>query len=513
MQINAAILGHFLAREEFTVEQLPAKLSPFKIFSTSKPSGIDGILSVVDLTTARSLNLSESPAMVLVKPGDSTGGIPSTSVILRTSETPQDVCDRLNLRIATLADWIDTMSLLAEGKGNCGQIIESSETVIGHYVGLSDALYLHVAHTPHIDPIDDMSRSLCETGRYPDEMLSTVARVAAEQQWDSQTTTTPNLDGSLINPFPSVNRIIRRKGRYAAHLVMVSHSRLTEGEIQLFDILADKVEACLQRQWQNTDPSIQPYTKFLEALYAGTITQPKQIEGQARRYDLEVEGVFEVCIIHGAHRRGGVDHFARRIRNNVPNSLVTLQGNDICVLLRRGAKKSQSISSMEKHLSDLVVSLDATMGLSGKFYSLQWAHIAHRQAEIALKYGAKNCKIYSVLLEKDPDLFHVFRFKRYFPCYIADPSSDSGDFLEEFKESPNPINRVRAADAENGTDDFNLLRVYLFCDGNVKETASLMNMHRNTVTYRLGKIRNEFRIDLDDGDTRLFLHFVFAVMD
>ena len=38
-------------------------------------------------------------------------------------------------------------------------------------------------------------------------------------------------------------------------------------------------------------------------------------------------------------------------------------------------------------------------------------------------------------------------------------------------------------------------------------------MHRNTVVYRLNKMRNDFHIDLDDCDTRLFLHYLFGVLE
>ncbi len=38
-------------------------------------------------------------------------------------------------------------------------------------------------------------------------------------------------------------------------------------------------------------------------------------------------------------------------------------------------------------------------------------------------------------------------------------------------------------------------------------------MHRNTVIYRLNKIRSEYHIDLEDDDTRLFLHYLFGVLD
>ena len=47
----------------------------------------------------------------------------------------------------------------------------------------------------------------------------------------------------------------------------------------------------------------------------------------------------------------------------------------------------------------------------------------------------------------------------------------------------------------------------------MKKTADLLNMHRNTVVYRLNKIKTDYRIDLGNCDTRLFLHYLFGVLD
>ena len=40
-----------------------------------------------------------------------------------------------------------------------------------------------------------------------------------------------------------------------------------------------------------------------------------------------------------------------------------------------------------------------------------------------------------------------------------------------------------------------------------------MHMHRNTVTYRLDKIRRIVRGDLDDADLRLYLRMLYLLSD
>ena len=113
------------------------------------------------------------------------------------------------------------------------------------------------------------------------------------------------------------------------------------------------------------------------------------------------------------------------------------------------------------------------------------------EADVALEYGQKNYSKYLALQSSEPYIDCVFRFNRYFPCYLVDPYADTAEFIAKYAASPNLVSRLRRADEENGTNDFGLLKIYLYFDCSVKKTAELLNMHRNTVVYRLNKIETD----------------------
>jgi len=56
-------------------------------------------------------------------------------------------------------------------------------------------------------------------------------------------------------------------------------------------------------------------------------------------------------------------------------------------------------------------------------------------------------------------------------------------------------------------DTLQVILTYLNNAGNVNATAELMHLHRTTVYYRLTKFRERTGLDLDDGQTRLLVHF------
>ena len=423
------------------------------------------------------------------------------------------VCSLINRHLVMLREWDASLANLVLAGGSAQQLIDASEPVIGHYLALTDALFALVAATKNHPPIDDMSRALIETGSYPSSMIPRIERVAEEQRWHAQSRSRIDQEGNDINPLPNMTRVYRLERNYAAHLVMVSPQAITPQEQFLFDIFADRVGACLEQAWKTGAVYRDRGEAFLTALLNGGFDGGTDLKERARRFDLPVEGVFELGVISGAEERGGVTHFARQIKSALKGCQATVIGQRIYVLLVSSGKGSGKIAAMEGTLFGMVSHLHAEMGLSSRFEQLSSCGMARMEADVALKYGAKNKSKYLPLSGKDPYLSCVFRFNRYFPCYLVDPYADTAEFLSEYAKAPNLVNRLRKADAENGTNDFVLLKIYLYFDCSIKKTAELLGMHRNTVVYRLNKIRNDFYIDLDDCDTRLFLHYLFGVLE
>ncbi|MEW9531357.1 PucR family transcriptional regulator [Microbispora sp. NPDC049125] len=65
---------------------------------------------------------------------------------------------------------------------------------------------------------------------------------------------------------------------------------------------------------------------------------------------------------------------------------------------------------------------------------------------------------------------------------------------------------LRASGPAAGLDLAGTVEAYLDHAGQVKETAALLGVHRQTLYYRLGKAGHLTGLDLADGDSRLLLH-------
>ena len=68
-------------------------------------------------------------------------------------------------------------------------------------------------------------------------------------------------------------------------------------------------------------------------------------------------------------------------------------------------------------------------------------------------------------------------------------------------------------DRTAGTQYYETLRAYLFCERNIPQTSQYLIIHRTTLTYRLGKILEMTNLNLEDPGLRLYLLLSFHILD
>jgi len=87
---------------------------------------------------------------------------------------------------------------------------------------------------------------------------------------------------------------------------------------------------------------------------------------------------------------------------------------------------------------------------------------------------------------------------------VADPN-----LLESFCDHwLAPLTRY---DEQHNTDLLPTLNAYFNNNGNMARTAHVLNIHRNTLVYRLGRITEIIQLDMDDSNVRLNLHLALKV--
>jgi PucR family transcriptional regulator, purine catabolism regulatory protein len=85
----------------------------------------------------------------------------------------------------------------------------------------------------------------------------------------------------------------------------------------------------------------------------------------------------------------------------------------------------------------------------------------------------------------------------------------SGAELESFREEW--LGRLEEHDRKSGGELTRTVEAYFLAHGNLTRTAELLSLHRNSLLYRLQRVREVGRLDLDDPDTRLCLQVALKI--
>lgn len=174
------------------------------------------------------------------------------------------------------------------------------------------------------------------------------------------------------------------------------------------------------------------------------------------------------------------------------DGLCTPFNDNILILLNLA-----SPSPLSRILTDLQLFCDRNnlrAGLSPCFSDISGLRRHYRYALDAIGLGA--------LLKRDTKLYIFEDLRVYKFIATCARSSPVTDLIPDY------LTRLIEYDHENNLSLLETLYYYVYTVKNTKAAADLMHIHRNTLLYRLEKVRSIMDVDLDDGE--VFLHLMLA---
>ena len=132
-------------------------------------------------------------------------------------------------------------------------------------------------------------------------------------------------------------------------------------------------------------------------------------------------------------------------------------------------------------------------GLSDTFNSLFNIKLYYEQAKKAILFGSQ-------FGDKSEIIFKYSDYRFY------DFINDCANSMECNKYYHPVIADLELYDVVHKTDFFNTLLTYLECGKSIQRTCKKMFLHKNTVNYRIQRIKELFNIDYEDGQAVLFIY-------
>ena len=184
---------------------------------------------------------------------------------------------------------------------------------------------------------------------------------------------------------------------------------------------------------------------------------------------------FQHYVSYNAHR----SLIQESLQAYIPESTSVFYDKQLVILM-----KSEEECDYQK-LNQFLHSSSLTMGISDPFEDLYQLKTYLKQAQAALRLGA--------LVYQDSQISFYERCKPYHMFERFETN-------ELLRYCHHLVLKLKHYDEKNDTSYVETLRAYLLFQKSIQKTANYLYVHRNTINYRIQKIKEIMGVDLDQYD-------------
>ena len=153
---------------------------------------------------------------------------------------------------------------------------------------------------------------------------------------------------------------------------------------------------------------------------------------------------------------------------------------------------------------------ELTVGISNPFDSLTGTRRAYDQARAAIRLGtAAVSRSAGAAAPASGDADVVFDYRDYAGFHLLEVASRRTD-LADFCHPA--LLRLQEHDARHNTELMDTLYCFLLAAGSNARSAEMLNLHKNSMLYRMGRIAKIVGLDLSSGEDRFTLMTGFRIL-
>lgn len=487
------------------------KLSMWTISAWLESRGLKVTSSIAEgLPQISSYRQSEfcsfSSQLVEIVPPDSIAGSKKYSVAL-TNE--------MDYILVRDSDPVTVGNYLAEAFAFYSQW--ESRMFAGMLEGAGMQELLDIANTVFHRPMfikNDSSWTFAITRGYPSDVHPNWAKMEKNvgkrtEDFDAVRTvsTDPEFRNVFTEKYPSISRSPSYGGMLLHANIFLSNRRVGEiialengvpfnkGEVHLMHVFAELLERYIKNNTEMFISVSDPAT-FLAALIEKRGVESENLPAIYRSAGLRPEDEICAVVIEGKDHSDtpilGVlrEGLATQLRDAV---VFQYKSQIVCLL---NLTPERGYDAAMKQLASLVPADAFVWGASYEFNGLGNLSDYYQQAVIALTKASEQDKRWSTI------------YQVACQCISEKCLGVQGARLLVHPD----LVRLREADEKEKIQYSRTLFNFLLCGGNYTDTASIMGLHRNSLIYRMNKIRSIMHTNPDDLENRELLLFSYMIM-
>ncbi|MBV7272594.1 helix-turn-helix domain-containing protein [Clostridium sp. PL3] len=392
-------------------------------------------------------------------------------------------------------------SALCKGT-NIKQLLDTCMEMLGNPLLLIDSFLYLIDYSGFSNGIDEPIWKECiATGHIPSKYIN---------QRNFSLTIRNTIDSDIMWEVGSLNHKqllvrIRSNNTVIAYLKVLEYNKkITKGDVTLIHSICNILALAIEKSRYSFFIPKSPVETLIINLLKGNLiaeTSVEEIENQFKRnlynnyYILSfyIKGQVPDLTTKLYHMKGLITSFFY--------CYYTVIYNDHVVTLIDKKKKDEPV--IDTTLSDSFIQLlsdnQLTVGISRRFHNIMDISKFHIQSVKAAELGFKLNKENSPYFYNDYAVYHLF---------------DTYSFKENLEEFCDPlILELINRDKEKGTSYALTLYNYIQNNFDVQKTSNLMNVHYNTMKYRLQKIQDILKIDLNNSNTVFHINISFRILE
>lgn len=322
-------------------------------------------------------------------------------------------------------------------------------------------------------------------------LFSQIAKNEAPFYWSDPYSKYPRLIGK-----------VRIKNRDVAMMIVCAHNgNFEEEDKALISLLCDAFSIEFQKTKYSSLSQGLLHQSFIYDLLDGKFEDEQLIVERTKVLGLKFKTklfVINIDIQNLDQSKSTLPYIRDEIQSKLVNGKAIVYNNNVAILASCDNER-HFLENELKALKEFINSNNLQTGISRPFTGLADTRDHYLESVKAIKLG-------NILNAAQ-------RFNKYEDFIIFDLISNVSDEEKCKRFIHRSLLKLIEFDRENGTDYTRSFYTYLCNFKNIKESATLLNVHRNTMFHRIEKIERILDVDLNDSDVLFQLYLSYKIME
>lgn len=427
---------------------------------------------------------NRAPGMVcVVKPAGFAGAraqvrqFSGNCLLLGTEAPLADVFNEILSRMFFLRRQMDIFKTAVYTQQSLQKLIEMIFDIMGNPAYLVDSSFkvLAIERKRDMRYLSAAWKRLEDDGYLPFDLVSNL--INSGELFDMETNEKPVVVNSRYFYVPFINYNLKQHGKIKGHLFIVGmKKKFLKSDIELAEYLGDFVLELLLRSSRFQNERGDYYEHFMRDMFSGKLMEQTPIRQQMASLGLYPEEYFTVAVLHTSAEHGLSDERIASQLERCSGAKPVFYQDKIAALFPHGNKPDGD--AFAESLKQISRELDCEIGVSDTFQGFYDLHTYYVQAEWAL-----TCTSLTSFTGLQPMI-------RHYGCYAARHVVYGFSRKEQWKALVDPrLLPLHRYDQDTHGELVRTLHIYLLQERSVMEASRLLHIHRNTLAYRMDKIR------------------------